>query len=233
MLTALNPYDHNQPFPDVSKALQEPNGLLAVGGCLSPERLLNAYRDGIFPWYNEGEPILWWTPDPRLVLFPERLAVSRSLRKLLKRGVFDFSFDTCFDAVVDACSKPRAYADGTWISPHIKQAFGLLHRQGHAHSFEVWNAGKLVGGLYGLALGRVFFGESMFHSEANASKAALVFAVECLTNWHYQLIDCQVYSEHLASLGAEEIPRAEFVRLLDRYCEQAPTLSAWREEPRS
>jgi len=228
MLTALNPHDRNQPFPDVSKALAEPNGLLALGGCLSPRRLLNAYRHGVFPWYSEGEPILWWSPDPRLVLFPEQLKVSRSLRKTLKSGVFRHSFDACFGRVVDACAKPRAYADGTWISPAIKQAFGQLHTLGHAHSFETWKGDELVGGLYGLALGQVFFGESMFHTESDASKAALVFAVDCLKAWGYRLIDCQVYTGHLASLGAEEIPRVAFVQLLDDYCGQPPSASAWR-----
>lgn len=229
MLTALNPFDRNQPFPDVSLALDEPNGLLAVGGCLSNRRLLNAYRRGIFPWYGEGEPILWWSPDPRLVLFPERLNVSRSLRKTLKSGVFRFSFDTCFERVIDACAMPRAYADGTWISPAIKRAFCQLHEADFAHSFEAWQGEELVGGLYGLALGQVFFGESMFHTTSNASKAAFAFAVDCLEAWGYPLIDCQVYTEHLASLGAEEIPREQFIRLLDEYCELAPATSAWRE----
>jgi leucyl/phenylalanyl-tRNA--protein transferase len=230
MLTALNPHDRHQPFPDVAMALAEPNGLLAVGGCLSPRRLLNAYRRGVFPWYSEGEPILWWSPNPRLVLFPERLAVSRSLRKSLRRGEFRFSFDACFGEVVDACAKPRAYADGTWISPDIKRAFSQLHGLGFAHSFEAWQGGELVGGLYGLGLGRVFFGESMFHRESNASKAALAFAAGRLEAWGYRLIDCQVRTDHLASLGAEEIPRAEFVRLLDDYCEQAPAAAAWLQE---
>lgn len=230
MLTALNPHDRNQPFPSVALALQDPNGLLAVGGCLSQRRLLNAYRHGIFPWYSEGEPILWWSPDPRLVLFPEKLAVSRSMRKVLRRGEFRFSFDACFDVVVDACSKPRAYAEGTWISPAIKRAFSQLHEQGFAHSFETWREGELVGGLYGLALGQAFFGESMFHRASNASKAGLAFAVDRLEAWGYRLIDCQVYSSHLASLGAEEIPRAEFVRLLDEYCERPPAKSAWLKE---
>ena len=222
--------DDSGAFPPVESALRRPNGLLAAGGDLSSERLLRAYRMGIFPWYSEGEPILWWSPHPRLVLFPERLVVSRSMRKLLRRGAFNFSFDACFDAVVEACSRPRAYADATWISPEIKQAFGRLHRLGNAHSFEVWSGAELVGGLYGLALGRVFFGESMFHRASNASKAALVFAVDRLEAWGYRLIDCQVYSSHLVSLGAEEIPRSELVRLLDDYCEQGPAAAAWLKE---
>jgi len=227
MLTALNPFDSNQPFPNVSQALEEPNGLLAVGGCLSGRRLLNAYRHGVFPWFSQGEPILWWSPDPRLVLFPERLHLSRSLRKTLNSGRFEFSFDGCFEQVIDACAMPRAYASSTWISPAIKRAFCQLHEQGFAHSFEAWKDGQLVGGLYGLALGRVFFGESMFHAETDASKAAFAFAVGRLKDWGYRLVDCQVHTEHLASLGAEEVPRAEFVRLLADYCGQPPEASAW------
>ena len=230
MLTALNPFDHNQPFPDASLALAEPNGLLAVGGCLTSQRLLNAYRRGIFPWFSEGEPILWWSPNPRLVLVPERLHVSRRLRKSMNNGTFQFSFDHCFEAVIDACAAPRAYATGTWISPAIKRAFCHLHTQGFTHSFEAWQGGELVGGLYGLALGQVFFGESMFHRESNASKAAFAYAVDCLKAWGYRLIDCQVYTEHLASLGAEEIPRDAFIGLLDEFCGLAPSELAWGKE---
>jgi leucyl/phenylalanyl-tRNA--protein transferase len=183
MLTALNPFDSNQPFPDAAHALEDPNGLLAVGGCLSSPRLLNAYRRGIFPWFSHGEPILWWSPDPRLVLFPERLHVSRSLRKTLRSRGFEFSFDGCFEQVIDACALPRAYACDTWISAAIKQAFCQLHEMGFGHSFEAWKDGELVGGLYGLALGQVFFGESMFHTETDASKAAFAYAVDRLQAW--------------------------------------------------
>lgn len=227
MLTVLNPQASTQSFPDTSLALSEPNGLLAVGGCLSPERLLNAYRNGIFPWYGKDEPLLWWSPSPRLVLFPEHLHVSRSLRKTLKKGEFSFSFDTCFDQVIRACAQPRAYAEDTWISPEIIQAYRKMHELGHAHSFEAWHEGELVGGLYGLALGRVFFGESMFHRKSNASKAAYAFAVDRLVAWHYQLIDCQVYTGHLASLGAEEISRERFVSLLEEFCPKAQDAEAW------
>lgn len=230
MLTALNPYDRNQPFPNVSEALVDPNGLLAVGGCLSPRRLANAYRHGIFPWYGEGEPILWWSPDPRLVLFPEQLTVSRSLRKTLKNGGFSFSYDHCFEQVITACAEPRTYADATWISPEIKQAYCQLHQLGLAHSFEAWQDGRLVGGLYGLSLGGVFFGESMFHRASNASKAAFAFAVGQLLQWGYRLIDCQVYTAHLASLGAEEIPRAAFIGLLDDFCDLPVSVSAWHKK---
>lgn len=228
MLTILNPCDSHQPFPPVSEALVEPNGLLAVGGCLSPQRLENAYRRGIFPWYGEHEPILWWSPDPRLILYPESFKVSRSLGKILRRNDFRFSFDAGFDAVIEACAQPRGYGAGTWITPEMKQAYTELHQRGCAHSFEAWQGEQLVGGLYGVAMGRVFFGESMFHRTSNASKAAFAFAIDCLKQWGYALIDCQVYSEHLVSLGATEIRRAEFARLLDEYCDESAAPSAWR-----
>jgi leucyl/phenylalanyl-tRNA--protein transferase len=228
MLTVLNPFDKNQPFPDVETALREPNGLLAVGGCLSPRRLLNAYRHGIFPWFGDNEPILWWSPDPRLVLRPERVKVSRSLGKRIKRGEFRYTFDACFARVVEACAEPRPLAEGTWITGDIKRAYGRLHELGLAHSFEAWSGEELAGGLYGVALGRVFFGESMFHRATDASKAALVFACGCLALWGYALIDCQVHTGHLASLGAEEIARAEFARLLEIHCEQPVSREAWQ-----
>lgn len=227
-LTILDAGDPDQPFPPLSDALTEPNGLLAVGGCLSAKRLLNAYRHGIFPWYNPGEPILWWSPDPRLVLFPDKLSISRSLRKTLKKNTFTVSFDRAFDAVVDNCAGTRKEGSGTWITMDIKRAFKQLHRLGHAHSIETWFDGTLVGGLYGVALGRVFFGESMFHKRTDASKVAFVALVELLRGWHYRLIDCQVQTSHLESLGAQLIGRHEFEFLLDRYCDDPPIQSAWR-----
>jgi leucyl/phenylalanyl-tRNA--protein transferase len=228
MLSVLDPKNRNQPFPDVAQALEEPNGLLAVGGCLSTQRLLNAYRHGVFPWFGEGEPILWWSPDPRLVLLPEWLVVTRSLRKLMRRGTFRFSFDTCFNEVLAACAEPRAYATATWITPAMNTAYAELHRLGWAHSFEAWQGGELVGGLYGVAIGRVFFGESMFHRVSNASKAAFVFAVETLHQWGYVLIDCQVHTPHLQSLGAREISRDEFIRVLAECCDRSARPDAWR-----
>ena len=227
MLTFLNPFDRAQPFPDVRKALAEPNGLLAVGGCLSPDRLMNAYRRGIFPWYSNEEPILWWSPDPRLVLAPERVKVSRSLRKRLARGEFRFSFDRCFDTVVESCAAPREHSAGTWISQDIRRAYAELHRLGLAHSFEAWRDGELAGGLYGVALGRVFFGESMFHRATDASKACFVEACAKLLDWGYELIDCQVHTPHLVSLGAVEIPRLHFIRKLDLLCEQPVSDRSW------
>lgn len=228
MLTVLNPFDKNQPFPEVEKALTEPNGLLAVGGCLSSRRLQNAYRHGIFPWFGDNEPILWWSPDPRLVLWPDRIKISRSLRKRLKHEDFQFSFDKRFQKVLEACAEPRASSRGTWITPAMKRAYLELHKLGVAHSFEAWQEEELVGGLYGVALGRVFFGESMFHRVTDASKAAFAFGCNCLSYWGYALIDCQVYTEHLASLGAEEIPRAEFVKLLKVYSDEPVSDHAWK-----
>ncbi|MBS3964184.1 MAG: leucyl/phenylalanyl-tRNA--protein transferase [Methylomonas sp.] len=224
ILDAGNP---NQAFPDCEQALSEPDGLLAIGGCLSPERLINAYRSGLFPWYNPGEPILWWSPDPRLVLLPAHLVVSKSLRKTLRKRLFDLSFDRAFNEVIDACSSPRSYASETWISQEMQQAYQTLHGMGIAHSVEAWQDGKLVGGLYGVAIGRVFFGESMFHRVTDASKVAFIHAVEQLVDWGYELIDCQVSTEHLLSLGAEEMPRTHFIQRIGSLCGQSPKPTAW------
>ncbi|HKJ77270.1 MAG TPA: leucyl/phenylalanyl-tRNA--protein transferase [Gammaproteobacteria bacterium] len=226
----LDPGDDSHAFPDPALALEEPNGLLALGGDLTPRRLLNAYRLGIFPWYSAGQPILWWTPDPRAVLFPERLHVSRSLRKALRRGTLTATLDTAFDAVVAACAEPRPDQDGTWITEEMRAAYGELHRLGHAHSAEAWHEGRLVGGLYGVAIGRVFFGESMFTRHTDASKVAFVRLVRQLEAWRFGLVDCQMYSGHLARFGAEEIPRARFMALLDDYCER-PGPARWTLDP--
>ncbi len=199
-------------FPPVEEA--ESVGLLAVGGDLSPQRLLFAYSLGIFPWYNPGEPILWWAPDPRCVLFPEQIHISRSLRKILRRGDFRVSFDENFSAVIDACREVRS-AGGTWITPEMRHAYLELHRLGFAHSVECRQAGHLVGGLYGISLGRCFFGESMFSCQPNASKVALATLALQLQRQGFRMIDCQQTSAHLLSLGAQEIPRDEFCRLLN------------------
>jgi leucyl/phenylalanyl-tRNA--protein transferase len=229
MLKVLNPHDRNQPFPPVEAALEEPNGLLAIGGCLSVQRLVNAYRSGIFPWYSVGEPILWWSPNPRLVLEPEGFRLSRTLRRSLRRAEFQFSCDRAFERVLQACSEPRAYAQGTWLTSEMKRAYLEMHRQGYAHSVEAWQGGELVGGLYGIAIGRVFFGESMFHRVDNASKAALAFACAAMSHWGYQLIDCQVHTPHLMSLGAREIARSEFAILLSRHRDAKAEPSAWKD----
>lgn len=222
MIPWLRPASPPDAFPPVTQALTEPDGLLCAGGDLRPERLLAAYRRGIFPWFAEGQPILWWSPDPRMVLFPGELKVSRSLRKTLRLQRFHVTIDTRFDEVIAQCadSGTRAKA-GTWISPAMRTAYGELHRQGHAHSVEVWldtanGTPGLVGGLYGLLLGRVFFGESMFCTATDASKVALHALVQWLHQYDVELIDCQVASEHLFTLGARPIPRAEFVACLER-----------------
>ncbi len=230
MLFILDPNNPKQAFPPVEQAEQEPDGLLAIGGDLSPTRLLNAYRSGIFPWYNHDQPILWWSPDPRTVLYPERLQVSRSLRKYIRNSNLTVTTDQAFEDVITACAAPREKQSDTWITPEMKQAYLELFNQGDAHSVEVWEENSLVGGLYGIAIGKLFFGESMFSRRSNASKIALVNLCEKLIAWGYELIDCQVYSEHLISLGAEEIPRSEFSELLAEFCFTKPSANSWQKE---
>ncbi|MFT5721450.1 MAG: leucyl/phenylalanyl-tRNA--protein transferase [Motiliproteus sp.] len=220
----------NLEFPPVAQALVEPDGLLAAGGDLSPARLIQAYRNGIFPWYDESQPILWWSPDPRCILKPDQLHVSRSLRKLIRQQRLRVSIDQDFSAIMLACAAPRSDADGTWISAAMQQAYGRLHQQGVAHSVEVWQQDQLVGGLYGLAIGKTFFGESMFSRVSNASKLALVTLVEQLQEWGYAFIDCQVHSQHLRSLGATEVPRSEFIRLLKDNIDR-PQSHPWKLKP--
>jgi leucyl/phenylalanyl-tRNA---protein transferase len=215
------------PFPPVSKALASPNGLLCAGGDLSPRRIVEAYSRGIFPWFSEGDPILWWSPDPRMVLFPEELKVSRSLRKTLARGTFETRFDTAFRAVMEECAQPREGQGGTWIVPEMVDAYTALHEMGLAHSVESWLEDRLVGGLYGVALGRVFFGESMFARATDASKVALVRLVERLRAAGFRVVDCQQATGHLASLGAREIPRAAFAKLLQESIQYPPTGQRW------
>ncbi|MBI2381083.1 MAG: leucyl/phenylalanyl-tRNA--protein transferase [Gammaproteobacteria bacterium] len=205
------------PFPDPGEALAKPNGLLAAGGDLSPQRLLDAYSRGIFPWFEEDQPILWWSPDPRAVLFVDDFKPSRSLAKTLRRGHFQCTIDQDFSAVTAACAGPRADQDGTWITEDMRAAYGELHRLGHAHSVETWQNGRLVGGLYGVCLGRMFFGESMFSRVSDASKAALCYLVEFLRPHGYPLIDCQVANPHTLSLGAIEIPRERYLKLVAQY----------------
>ena len=230
MLYLLDATTPSSPFPDGENAETEADGLLAAGGDLSPQRLINAYRRGIFPWYSDGQPILWWSPDPRLVLFPEQLRVSRSLNKTLRRGIFSITMDHAFDRVIRACSAPRTEDTGTWLVQDMVHAYGLLHRHHLAHSVEVWADGELVGGLYGVALGRVFFGESMFSRRSDASKAALVHLTQHLSDWGYRLIDCQVRTEHLVRMGAQELPRAEFIRLLETWNSIPGREGSWRDE---
>lgn len=214
------------PFPPVSKALRSPNGLLCAGGDLTPQRLLEAYAHGIFPWFSEGDPILWWSPDPRMVLFPGELKVSRSLAKAVQRGVYETRFDTAFSDVMRECAAPRDGQRGTWIMPEMIAAYTKLHHLGFAHSVESWREGELAGGLYGIALGKVFFGESMFARATDASKVALVKLVERLKADGFRVIDCQQATAHLASLGAREIPRREFSKLLQESIQYPPSASA-------
>ena len=202
--------------------LAEPDGLLAVGGDLSPERLLTAYAHGIFPWYSQGQPVLWWSPDPRLVLFPEEFKRHKNLRRLVKSGKFSVTLDADFESVIEACSRvERPGQEGTWITPAMQDAYTRLHRLGLAHSVECRLEGKLVGGLYGVALGKVFFGESMFHTVTDASKVALWHLVDFLLENGFKLIDAQQDTPHLRSLGARTISRREFLNLLKKYIPQS------------
>lgn len=222
----LSPKPHDLGFPPVE--LASPEGLLAIGGDLRCERLLAAYRRGIFPWYNEGQPILWWSPDPRAVLFPEKIKIARSLRKTLRHGGFQVTLDRAFKEVMESCAAPRRKgATGTWITPAMVAAYCELHRQGYAHSVEAWRDGELVGGLYGVALGAVFFGESMFSRVSDASKVAFVNLVQQLQVWNFSLIDCQLSSAHLLSLGAEELPRKVFLNHLNGALAAPTRLGPW------
>ena len=223
----LDPSDAEAPFPDVENALREPNGLLAIGGDLSPSRLLRAYRQGIFPWSSSDQPILWWSPDPRTVLRPPQLKVSRSLRRTLKRNVFSVTADVAFRRVIQGCAESRGSDTATWLTRDMVEAYCRLHKMGYAHSVESWFDGELVGGLYGLNLGKVFFGESMFTRRNDASKVAFVRLVEHLHEWGYALIDCQVASAHLTSLGADAVPRRDFITALNRYCDEPTHWKAW------
>jgi len=224
----LDPENRDITFPDVELALKEPDGLLAIGGDLSTVRLLNAYASGIFPWYGPGQPILWWSPDPRLVLRPETLHISRSLQKTLRKRPFRVTLDAAFEAVIDNCSAPRDNASGTWITAEMKTAYLELHRLGYTHSVECWQDKRLVGGLYGVSIGRIFFGESMFAHASDASKVALATLARQLSRWGFPAIDCQVHTRHLQSLGAIPLPRKEFIGILGAACALTPPPSPWR-----
>src|SRR5512146_498864 len=216
------------PFPPVARALRHPNGLLAAGADLSVERLIDAYRRGIFPWYSEGQPLLWWSPDPRMVLFPPELRIARSLKKRLRRRDYEVRADTCFEAAMRACAAPRAEESGTWITEDMVTAYTALNRSGFAHSVETWIDGELAGGLYGVALGRMFYGESMFMRVADASKIALAHLVRQIERWGFGMIDCQMKTAHLAAFGAREIPRAKFMRKVVELVNYPAPASPWR-----
>ena len=217
----------DDPFPPVDQALQDPNGLLAAGADLSTERLIDAYRRGIFPWFGEDDPILWWSPDPRMVLWLEEFHLARSLRRLMNTGRYRVTLDTAFADVMKGCAEPREDDTGTWITDERFDAYTRLAAAGYAHSVEVWDGEQLAGGLYGVALGRMFFGESMFSRRSNASKLGLATLVAQLRLWKFELIDCQMSTTHLASLGAREIPREEFVGHVRRLTMQPPVAAPW------
>jgi leucyl/phenylalanyl-tRNA--protein transferase len=227
MIPFLGPSD---PFPPVEQALDEPDGLLAAGGSLTTKRLLDAYRQGIFPWFNEGDPILWWSPNPRAVLRPSRIHVSHSLKKRLKKQAYWITIDRAFARVLEGCAAPRADETGTWLSTPMRRAYSALHAAGVAHSIEVWMDGELSGGMYGVAIGRVFFGESMFARRTDASKIAMVGLAAQLDRWGFPLIDCQLETEHLVSLGAEAMPRPQFIAEIGRLVKEPPPVWALDED---
>ncbi len=219
------------PFPPVESALRDPDGLLAGGDDLSPERLVDAYTKGIFPWFGGDDPVLWWSPDPRAVLWLRDLHVSRSLRRTLRSGGHRVTVDAAFPLVVEACAEPRDADAGTWITAGMAESYGQLAFLGYAHSVEVWSGSALIGGLYGVALGRMFYGESMFSRRPGASKIALVYLARQLEDWGFELVDCQVFTTHLASLGASTIPRTAFVRTVDRLVRLSAVPSPWTLAP--
>lgn len=222
--------DPRAPFPPVSHALREPDGLLAAGGDLSPPRLLAAYAQGIFPWYSEGQPILWWSPDPRMVFRTDRVRLSSRFRRSLRGSRWRVRADTAFEAVVAACAEaPRAGQRGTWITADMRAAYAALHRLGHAHSVEAYDGARLVGGIYGIAIGRMFFGESMFSAASGGSKVALAALALRLRQWQWPLIDAQVENGHLRRLGAESWPRPRFVAAVEALCRQPAGPGPWTE----
>jgi len=226
----LSADDGPESLPDVEQALREPNGLLAAGGSLAPDWLLASYRRGIFPWFEAGQPILWWSPEPRAVLFPDALRVSRSLKRRIRERGFGIHADTDFAGVIAACAEPRRYTSATWITSGMRAAYQSLHDLGHAHSFEAFREGRLVGGLYGIAIGRVFFGESMFARETDASKVAFWHAVRFLAARGVELIDCQLPSAHLSQLGATSLPRREFLNRLRELTATTGSPGPWSAE---
>ncbi len=225
--------DQRTPFPPVERALRHPNGLLAAGGDLSAERLLSAYRNGIFPWYSKGEPLLWWSPDPRMVLYTEELKVSRTLAKSMRNRGYEVRVDTAFARVLEGCAGTRRDQPGTWLGPEMRTAYLRLHKLGYAHCFETWQGNTLIGGLYGIAIGRMFYGESMFSRATDASKVALAALARELNARSFPVIDCQMNTPHLASLGAREIMRADFLHAVSALVNYAEPAGRWNlSDPR-
>lgn len=224
MIPLLGPTD---PFPPVHRAMDEPNGLLAAGGGLSATRLLAAYSRGIFPWFSEGDPVLWWCPDPRMVLPTDAVHVSQSLKRRLRRADYEITFDRAFTDVLQACAAPRRHEHGTWLVPSMRRAYQLLYERGAAHSLEVWMDSQLAGGLYGVALGRMFYGESMFSRRTDASKIALVVLSAQLSKWGFPMVDCQMQTTHLATMGAREISRNTFVKSVAELVVKPPVPLPW------
>ncbi len=226
-ITWISSDDPPEAFPEIESAFDIPDGLLAAGGDLSPERLLYAYRHGIFPWYDSGQPILWWSPDPRCVLRPHEFHVSKRLRRSLSRSKLEVSFNQAFSAVIAACAEDRTGQQGTWITDDMADAYSRLHQQGWAHSIEIWQENRLAGGLYGLAIGRAFFGESMFSRQTNASKAAMLALCQQMVLNDFEILDCQVESPHLVSLGASLMPRKKFAAVLRQACKSNSQFLDW------
>ncbi len=230
-ITWLGPDDPADAFPPVDSALNEPDGLLAAGGDLNSERLLYAYRNGIFPWYDDGQPVLWWSPDPRCVMRPGDFRLSRRERRYIRQSADVLRCNTAFSDVIRACAGPRRSQQGTWITGDMVRAYERLHAEGWAHSVEVWRDDRLVGGLYGIAIGRVFFGESMWSAEPNTSKSALLYIARRMDAGDLGLLDCQVLSQHLVRMGATVIPRCEFLDILEPLCEPATRFENWPGDP--
>ena len=226
----LDPFDEHAPFPSPESALEHPEGLVAAGGDLSPTRLLRAYYEGLFPWYEEDQPILWWSPNPRGVITPKEFIAHKSLLKSIKRKKYVISYDSAFRDVITACSEPRKTTRGTWITPDMIHAYIRLHQLNHAHSVEVWNSdNQLIGGVYGISIGTIFFGESMFSRETNASKIALLYLSALLDTWNFELIDTQLPSDHLSSLGGKGMSRNDYLSILGILTKKAPSPDAWNQ----
>ncbi|MFK8028340.1 MAG: leucyl/phenylalanyl-tRNA--protein transferase [Gammaproteobacteria bacterium] len=228
----IDPNNIDAPFPPAESALKDPEGLVAVGGDLSPRRLLRAYHEGLFPWFEEDQPILWWSPNPRGILYPREFIAHKSLLRTIKNKQWKISFDKSFLAVMEACAAPRSNSRGTWITCDMIEAYSNLHQLNHAHSLEVHNeSGDLIGGIYGISIGTIFFGESMFCKETDASKVALLYLSAYLDNWGYAVIDTQLPSTHLASLGGRKIPRESYLEQLPKLTAESCSQQAWRTQP--